>query len=251
LLSGVNFKRYPHNDMKALARRLAQPNDGLTMVVTDGVFSMDGDVVNLPAMCDLLADKDVLLVVDEAHSFAVLGERGRGTFAHFGIKPESDVLRVGTLGKAFGSSGAFVAGSALLIDTIAQFARSYRYTTAQPPYQASFTRAALRRVQQGDVLRAHLVQLIAHFRAGAKTLGLKLMPSLTPIQPILLKDNARAMHWQQQLWDAGFWVPAIRPPTVPEGTARLRLSICANHSIEQIDALLVALSVCLQNEQRA
>lgn len=251
LLSGVNFKRYPHNDMKALARRLAQPNDGLTMVVTDGVFSMDGDVVNLPAMRDVLVDKDVLLVVDEAHSFAVLGEQGRGTFSHFGIEAGQNVLRVGTLGKAFGSSGAFVAGSALLIDTIAQFARSYRYTTAQPPYQASFTRAALRRVQQGDDLRAQLTQLIAYFRQGAEALGLTLMPSLTPIQPILLVDNARAMRWQQQLWDAGFWVPAIRPPTVPEGTARLRLSICANHSLEQIDALLVALSVCLQNEQCA
>jgi 8-amino-7-oxononanoate synthase len=106
-------------------------------------------------------------------------------------------------------------------------------------------------VQQGDDLRTQLNQLIAHFRAGARALGLELMSSLTPIQPILLADNARAMRWQQQLWDAGFWVPAIRPPTVPEGTARLRLSICANHSLEQIDALLVALSVCLQSERLA
>ncbi len=251
LLSGVNFKRYPHNNMEALARRLVQPNEGLTMVVTDGVFSMDGDVVHLPKMLDKLSEHDVLCVVDEAHSFGVLGEQGRGTFAHFNRTADTTVLRVGTLGKAFGSSGAFVAGSGLLIDTIAQFARSYRYTTAQPPYQASFTRAALRRVQQGDHLRAHLKTLISYFRAGAAALGLKLMPSVTPIQPILLNDNARAMRWQQQLWDAGFWVPAIRPPTVPEGTARLRLSICANHTIEHIDALLSALANCQKREKLA
>ncbi len=248
LLSGVNFKRYPHNNMAALARRLAQPNDGLTMVVTDGVFSMDGDIVNLPTMLDVLTGQEVLLVVDEAHSFGVLGEQGRGSFSHFNRKAEPNVLRVGTLGKAFGSSGAFVAGSGLVIDTIAQFARSYRYTTAQPPYQASFTRAALRRVQQGDGLRAHLATLIARFRQGATALGLTLMPSLTPIQPVLLHDNSRAMRWQQQLWDAGFWLPAIRPPTVPERTARLRLSICANHTIEHIDALLSALADCQQME---
>ena len=237
--------------MEALARRLVQPNEGLTMVVTDGVFSMDGDVVHLPEMLDKLSEHDVLCVVDEAHSFGVLGEQGRGTFAHFNRTADTSVLRVGTLGKAFGSSGAFVAGSGLLIDTIAQFARSYRYTTAQPPYQASFTRAALRRVQQGDHLRAHLKTLISHFRAGAAALGLKLMPSVTPIQPILLNDNTRAMAWQQQLWDAGFWVPAIRPPTVPEGTARLRLSICANHTIEHIDALLSVLANCQKREKLA
>ena len=248
LLSGVNFKRYPHNDMKALARRLAQPNDGLTMVVTDGVFSMDGDVVNLPAMLDVLAGKDVLLVVDEAHSMGVLGEQGLGVFEHFNLHAGANVLRVGTLGKAFGSSGAFVAGSAMLIDIIAQFARSYRYTTAQPPYQASFTRVALRRVQQGAPLRPHLTALIAYFRSGAKALGLILMPSQTPIQPILLRDNARAMRWQAQLWEAGFWVPAIRPPTVPEGTARLRLSLSAVHSRADVDQLLSVLSICHQQD---
>jgi 8-amino-7-oxononanoate synthase len=249
VLSGVDFKRYPHNDMTALARRLGQAHDGLTMVVTDGVFSMDGDLVNLPELVRVTDGTDRLLVVDEAHSFGVLGEQGRGTFSHHGLQADALTLRVGTLGKAFGSSGAFIAGSGLLIDTIAQFARSYRYTTAQPPYQASFTRAALRRVQQGDDLRSHLNLLIDHFRQGATALGLTLMPSLTPIQPILLHDNTRAMRWQQQLWELGFWVPAIRPPTIPEGTARLRLSICANHNIEQIDALLQALVVCQQQEQ--
>lgn len=248
LLSGVNFKRYPHNDMKALSRRLAQANDGLTMVLTDAVFSMDGDVVKLPEMLSSIKAQDVLMVVDEAHSLGVLGEQGRGVFEHFKMHAASNVLRVGTLGKAFGSSGAFVAGSAVLIDTMAQFARSYRYTTAQPPYQASFTRAALRRVQLGDSLRVHVKALVDHFQAGATALGLTLMPSFTPIQPILLRHSARAMRWQQSLWEMGFWVPAIRPPTIPEGTARLRVSLSAVHSLADIDALLSALTICHQED---
>lgn len=262
LLSGVNFKRYPHNDMSALARRLAEPIEGLTMVVSDGVFSMDGDIVNLPEMIPLVSRDDVLWVVDDAHAFGVLGAAGSGSLSYYEqqhllvssasplVAQTENLLRVGTLGKAFGSSGAFIAGSALLIDTIAQFARSYVYTTAQPPYQASFSRAALRRIQgeSGDELRAQLHRLIECFRAGAAQLGLSLMPSLTAIQPILLGSNARVLAWQEALWRLGQWVPAIRPPTVPEGQARLRISLSAAHSMAHIDALLAALAECQQQE---
>jgi 8-amino-7-oxononanoate synthase len=249
-LSSARFQRYAHNDMPALARRLAQPTQGLTMVVTDGVFSMDGDWVSLSDMQPLVAEQNAVLLVDEAHSFGVLGEQGKGLFAHQQQVADAWVLRVGTLGKAFASSGAFVAGSALLIDSIAQWGRSYIYTTAQPPYQASFSRAALRFVagDVGEQARRKLVELITFFRQGAQVLGLSLLPSSTPIQPILLGSNERALAWQAKLWQLGFWLPAIRPPTVPEGSARLRLSLSAQHTPEQIALLLAALSVCLQEE---
>lgn len=249
-LSSAHFQRYAHNDMEALARRLAQPTEGLTMVVTDGVFSMDGDSVCLGKMLPLVAEQDGLLVVDEAHSFGVLGEQGRGLFVHQQQAADASVLRVGTLGKAFASSGAFIAGSGLLIDSIAQWGRSYIYTTAQPPYQASFSRAALRLLagEVGEAARVKLDELIAVFRQGAQALGLSLLPSSTPIQPILLGSNERALAWQAKLWQSGFWLPAIRPPTVAEGTARLRVSLSAGHSVEQIEALLTALAVCQREE---
>lgn len=249
-LSSATFKRYPHNDMAALARRLAQANDGLKMVVSDAVFSMDGDWVDLAAMQALCHDHDALLIVDEAHSFGVLGEAGRGLFAHQSVRATESVLRVGTLGKAFASSGAFIAGSQLLIDSVMQFGRAYRYTTAQPPYQASFTRAALRRVIAGASLREHLSRLIDYFRLGAQALGLTLLESHTPIQPVLLGDSDRALRWQGWLDAAGLWVPAIRTPTVPSGSARLRISIMASHQLSDIDRLIEGLMFCQQQEQR-
>lgn len=249
-LSAAKLTRYPHNDMNALSRRLASHCNGLTMVVTDGVFSMDGDCVNLPELLPMLAEQEALLVVDEAHAFGVLGQQGKGTFAHFACQPDQHTLRVGTLGKAFASSGAFIAGSALLIESIAQFARSYIYTTAQPPYQASFSRAALHLLKgdTGDVARASLAHLIAHFQQGIAALGLACASSFTPIQPLVLGSNARALAWQAKLWQQGYWVPAIRPPTVPEGTARLRISLSAAHTKTQIDGLLAALAICQQEE---
>ncbi len=250
-LSSARFQRYAHNDMEALARRLVQPTEGLTMVVTDGVFSMDGDSVELSQLLPLVAQHHALLVVDEAHSFGVLGAQGRGLFSHQQHRADASVLRVGTLGKAFASSGAFIAGSALLIDSIAQWGRSYIYTTAQPPYQASFSRAALRLLagEVGGEARAKLDELIAVFRQGAQALGLSLLPSSTPIQPILLGSNERALSWQAKLWQLGFWLPAIRPPTVAEGSARLRVSLSAQHSVEQIESLLTALAVCQREEE--
>jgi 8-amino-7-oxononanoate synthase len=249
-LSSARFQRYAHNDMEALARRLAQPTAGLTMVVTDGVFSMDGDAVCLSKILPLVAEQEGLLVVDEAHSFGVLGKQGHGLFSHQHQRADASVLRVGTLGKAFASSGAFIAGSSLLIDSIAQWGRSYIYTTAQPPYQASFSRAALRLLagEVGEEARARLDERIAVFRQGAQALRLSLLPSSTPIQPILLGSNERALVWQAKLWQLGFWLPAIRPPTVAEGSARLRVSLSAQHSVEQIESLLTALAACQREE---
>lgn len=249
-LSPAMFRRYAHADAGALARRLSQPADGLTMVVSDGVFSMDGDVAPLEALHELTRAQQALLVVDEAHAFGVMGADGRGSVAAAGLSPWPELLRVGTLGKAFGSSGAFIAGSGVLIEAIAQYGRSYVYTTAQAPWQASISRAALRHLasEQGDVLRARLAELIMRFREGASQLGLSLLPSMTPIQPVVLGDNDRAWRWQQQLWQRGIWVPAIRPPTVPAGQARLRISLSAVHAPAQVDALLDALAACQRSE---
>lgn len=249
-LSAARMQRYAHNDMNALSRRLAQASSGLTMVVTDAVFSMDGDCVPIAELMPLALSHDALIVIDEAHSFGVMGSQGRGLFAQQTIEAGASVLRVGTLGKAFASSGAFIAGSSLLIDTIEQWGRSYVYTTAQPPYQASFSRASLKLLsgEVGESARVRLSELIQYFRKGAQSLGLSIMSSYTPIQPIKLGSNERALAWQAKLWEMGFWVPAIRPPTVAEGTARLRLSLSANHSRQHLDKLLMALAVCQREE---
>lgn len=251
LLTKADFQRYPHLDMSALQRRLAQPCAGLRMLVTDGVFSMDGDVVDLATLLSLLNVQTDLLVVDEAHSFGVLGAQGQGVFAQQAQEATANVLRVGTLGKAFGSSGAFIAGSRLLIDHIMQMARSYVYTTAQPPIQASMSRASLRLVAGdiGDAARAQLQQLIRQLQQGLASLNLLDVVSTTPIQPIVLGSNERAMRWQASLWQQGFWLPAIRPPTVPKDKARLRISLSAAHTAEDIDALLTALANCVQQER--
>lgn len=243
-LSEGNFKRYPHIDMSALERRLEQQVSGLSMIVSDGVFSMDGDQAPLATLTHLAQVHNSLLVIDEAHAFGVLGTGGRGTFAHQGVTPTDTSLRVGTLGKAFASSGAFIAGSQLLIDAIMQFARPYIYTTAQPPYQASFSRIALKRVITGDDKRAQLQALIHFFQHESHVAGLPIMPSETPIQPLLIGCSTQVMRWQEKLWQAGIWVPAIRPPTVPVGSARLRISLSAEHSLADVEQLLSALIAC-------
>lgn len=246
-LSEASLKRYPHADMRALARRLQQA-DGQALIVSDGVFSMDGDMAPLPEMMALKAQYDAWLLLDEAHAFGVVGATGRGTFEHFGLTPDTDTLRVGTLGKAFGVFGAFVAGTQVAIETLINRARPWVYTTALPPANALAARIALKRVQQADAARGHLQRLIGRFRAGAEQIGLTLMPSITPIQPLLLGADERALRWSRQLFEAGFHVPAIRPPTVPEGQARLRITFSARHSFEQVDRLLDALEVCARAE---
>ncbi|MGC9455939.1 MAG: 8-amino-7-oxononanoate synthase [Halothiobacillaceae bacterium] len=247
---GARVFRYRHADTDHLAERLAQAEgqSGARLIVTDGVFSMDGDLAPLRDLADLAVRHDAWLVVDDAHGFGVLGRSGRGTVDHFGLAPNRVPVVIGTLGKAFGTAGAFVAGSSRLIEALIQFGRPYVYTTAQPPALAHATLAALNllRGEEGDRRRDHLATLVARFRAGAAGIGLSLMPSETPIQPVLLGSPERALAWSGALRARGFLVPAIRPPTVPEGTARLRVTLSAGQAPQDVDDLLAALAQ-LQN----
>jgi len=243
LLSGARFSRYLHNDPASLAARLDKAV-GNTLVVTDGVFSMDGDLAELPALCAEAKRKGAWLMVDDAHGFGPLGASGGGIVEHFGLGLDEVPVLVGTLGKAFGTAGAFVAGSEELIETLIQFARPYIYTTSQPPAVACATLKSLELLRTEGWRRAHLNRLIARFRAGAAELGLTLMDSPTPIQPILIGDSARAVEFSRLLRERGLLVGAIRPPTVPAGTARLRVTLSAAHSEEQVERLLAALGDC-------
>jgi 8-amino-7-oxononanoate synthase len=241
--SAAEFKRYPHNDMAALERRLqaTQSTAGQALIVTDGVFSMDGDVAPLTHIQALAKHYQAWLMVDDAHGFGVLGQNGKGSFEHYGLTADDNTILVGTLGKAFGTSGAFVAGSHVLIESLIQFARPYIYTTAMSQLNAFASRVALQHVQTAQVSRETLRQHIAHFRQGARALGLNLVDSPSPIQPILLGDSQTALAWSEQLKQRGFWVGAIRPPTVPQGQARLRVTLSSQHTSAHIDALLAAL----------
>ncbi|MFV3413299.1 8-amino-7-oxononanoate synthase [Pseudomonas nitroreducens] len=241
LLSGARFSRYLHNDAASLASRLEKA-EGNTLVVTDGVFSMDGDLADLPALCAQARKKNAWMMVDDAHGFGPLGATGGGIVEHFGLGIEDVPVLVGTLGKAFGTAGAFVAGSEELIETLIQFARPYIYTTSQPPAVACATLKSLELLRAESWRRDHLNGLIARFRAGAQAIGLELMDSPTPIQPILIGGSAQAMALSAELRQRGILVGAIRPPTVPAGTARLRVTLSASHTEAQVDRLLLALA---------
>jgi 8-amino-7-oxononanoate synthase len=241
LLSGARFSRYLHNDAASLASRLEKA-EGNTLVVTDGVFSMDGDLADLPALCAKAREKGAWVMVDDAHGFGPLGATGGGIVEHFGLGIEDVPVLVGTLGKAFGTAGAFVAGSEELIETLIQFARPYIYTTSQPPAVACATLKSLELLRAESWRRDHLNALIARFRAGAQAIGLSLMDSPTPIQPILIGGSAQAMALSAELRQRGILVGAIRPPTVPAGTARLRVTLSASHTEAQVDRLLLALA---------
>lgn len=241
LLSGARFSRYLHNDAASLASRLEKA-DGNTLVVTDGVFSMDGDLADLPALCAAAREKNAWMMVDDAHGFGPLGANGGGIVEHFGLGLDDVPVLVGTLGKAFGTAGAFVAGSEELIETLIQFARPYIYTTSQPPAVACATLKSLALLRAEGWRRDHLNALIARFRAGARAIGLSLMDSPTPIQPILIGGSAQAMALSAELRQRGILVGAIRPPTVPAGTARLRVTLSASHTEAQVDRLLQALA---------
>ncbi len=241
LLSGARFSRYLHNDAASLASRLDKA-EGDTLVVTDGVFSMDGDLADLPALCAKAREKGAWVMVDDAHGFGPLGATGGGIVEHFGLGLDDVPVLVGTLGKAFGTAGAFVAGSEELIETLVQFARPYIYTTSQPPAVACATLKSLELLQKESWRREHLNRLIQRFREGAAEIGLTLMDSPTPIQPILVGDSARAMRLAALLRERGILVGAIRPPTVPAGSARLRVTFSASHSEAQLELLLLALS---------
>lgn len=247
LHSAADFKRYPHLDMQALERRLQQTaqEDGQTLIVTDGVFSMDGDLAPLQQIQALAQIYQAWLLVDDAHGVGTLGENGKGCFEYFGLEPDENTILIGTLGKAFGCSGAFVTGSAVLIETLIQFARPYIYTTAMPQLNALAIREALKQVRStkvGGASRETLQQHIKTFKAGAEVLGLTLWESPTAIQPVMLGDSETALLWSDKLKQKGFWVTAIRPPTVPNGQARLRITLSASHSKIQVKALLQALA---------
>jgi len=205
------------------------------------VFSMDGDTADLPGLAALAKRYDAWLMVDDAHGFGVLGSHGVGTVEHFGLDTTDVPVLMGTLGKAAGSFGAFVAGSELLIETLIQFARPYIYTTALPPAVAAASIASLQVQRDESWRRDHLHQLIKHFRNGAATIGLDLLPSASAIQPLLVGDAARALALSDSLLERGVLVSAIRPPTVPDGTARLRITLSAAHSVADVDKLLDAL----------
>jgi 8-amino-7-oxononanoate synthase len=243
LLSGARFSRYLHNDCDSLASRLDKAV-GDTLIVTDGVFSMDGDVADLPALAKAAKAKNAWLMVDDAHGFGPLGANGAGIVEHFGLGIDDVPVLIGTLGKSFGTAGAFVAGSEELIETLIQFARPYIYTTSQPPALACATLKSLELLRTEHWRREHLAALIKQFRAGAEALGLELMDSFTPIQPILIGDSGRALRLSQLLRERGVMVTAIRPPTVPAGSARLRVTLSVAHSEAQVQLLLQALEQC-------
>ena len=240
-LSGARLMRYRHGDYAALEQRLADAPTGEYLVATDGVFSMDGDLAPLPGLAELAAAHGAWLLVDDAHGLGVIGPGGRGTAAHYGLAPAQVPILMGTLGKAFGTFGAFVAGSETLVETLIQEARTYIYTTAPPPAAAAATRAALRLVREQDWRREQLQALVRRFREGAAQLGLELADSPTPIQPLIVGEATSALHLGETLRTRGILIGAIRPPTVPPGSARLRITFSAAHSAAQVDRLLDAL----------
>lgn len=241
-LTEADQLRYPHADMALLHKRLHNAATAKhRLIVSDGVFSMDGDIAPLPEIMAQARQHRAAVLIDDAHGFGVIGKGGRGTLSHFALAPDEAPIQVGTLGKAFGTGGAFVASNETVIETLIQQARSYVYTTAQPPAVAAATLASLKLVEQEDWRRDKLNILIKQFRQGAQQLGLNLMPSETPIQPVLIGDDKTALAVGQHLEQAGILVGVIRPPTVPKKTARLRITFSASHSQQDVNKLLSAL----------
>lgn len=242
---------YPHSDLAGLARRIAACSTPYKLIVTDGVFSMDGDLARLPELLALAEQHDAYLVIDDAHGFGVLGEQGRGVLSHFALRSER-LICMGTLGKAAGVAGAFVAAHRTVIDWLVQSARPYIYTTASPPAVAHAVSASLQLIRgdEGAQRRQHLAALIAAFRRGAAEMleavpdarGWRLAPSQTAIQPLIVGSSEDALAMSAALEAQGVWVPAIRPPTVPSGSARLRITLSAAHSADDVAQLLSTLA---------
>ncbi len=239
--SRADFQRYPHCDVETLSRRLADDPAKATLVLTDGVFSMDGDIAPLRELAETCRPTGAWLFVDDAQGLGVLGPQGRGSVAAAGLDVHAVPILMCTLGKALGSFGAVVAGSEDLIDCLVQRGRTYIYTTALPPAQAAASRAALRLAREESWRRERLFAHVERFRREARTLGLPLLPSQTPIQPLLLRDERAALEASNGLLERGLWVTAIRPPTVPAGTSRLRITLSAAHEDADLDRLLEAL----------
>ena len=243
-LSRARVVRYPHADLGFLSGALAESGARTKLVVTDGVFSMDGDIAPLPALLDLCERHDAWLLVDDAHGFGVIGPEGGGSPAHFGLRSPR-LVYVGTLGKAAGVAGAFVAGAAEMVETVLQRARTYIYTTAAPAMLAAAVETSLQLIRDGEWRREHLRKLIAALKRELRGSPGALTLSDTPIQPLVLGGNSQAVRASAELRERGILVPAIRPPTVPEGTARLRISLSAAHSEQEVLRLAAALhEVC-------
>lgn len=242
-LSRATIRTYPHGDTDTLSKQLAE-TEGHKLVVTDGVFSMDGDIAPLRALARLCRAHDALLVVDDAHGFGCVGPQGRGSVFAEGLTEDEVPLVIGTFGKAFGSSGAFVAGPALLMDYLVQKARTYIYTTAMPPALAMASQASIDLVEHEDGRRQHLQSLIERFRSAMTALGYPLLPSTTAIQPVMVGDARAALRLSADLEKLGLLVTAIRPPTVPQGASRLRVTLSASHTDADLDRLIEGFAAC-------
>jgi len=242
---GARLLRYAHNDAQAAAHVAAEQTEHFALLATDGVFSMDGDVAPVQALAEVARRHAAWMMVDDAHGLGVIGAHGGGTLEQAGLDADAVPLLVGTLGKAFGTFGAFVAGDRDVVELIMQRARSYLFTTALPPAVAAATRTSLAIAREEGWRRERLVSLIARFRRGAIDRALPLAESSTPIQPIAVPGAARCAAASEALLQRGFWVSAIRHPTVPAGTERLRVTLSAAHTEAQVDALLDALAESL------
>ena len=248
ILSRARMQRYAHNDIIALGERLAQCDRGEKLIVSDGVFSMDGDLASIAEMAQLASEHDALLMIDDAHSFGVLGKTGGGSLELAGLDAKAVPVLMGTLGKALGTFGAFIAGDEILIEALINHARTYVYTTALPPAVAAATRTSLRLLQSESWRRQKLAALVDYWKQGAAQLQLPLMPSDTAIQPLLLGSSEKAVRISQQLNDKGFLISAIRPPTVANGEARLRITFSAEHERVHIDHLLETLDALFKQD---
>lgn len=240
-LSGARLRRYRHRHLSHAERVMETSDQACALVASDGVFSMDGDTAPIEGLHGMSRRAGSWLLVDDAHGIGVLGPGGGGSLEQAGLRPGAHIVLMGTLGKALGTAGAFVAGDSLLIETLIQEARSYVYTTALPPALAEATRAALSLLQREDWRRERLADLITYFTDQARRRALPLMPSSSAIQPLLVGDAHTALRISKALLEQGIWVTAIRPPTVPPGKARLRITLCAQHTHQQLDRLLDAL----------
>lgn len=241
-LAGCKLRRYPHLDPEGAVRQLKQAPDGAAMLATDGVFSMDGDIAPLRALSLVARMQQALLYVDDAHGVGVRGPEGRGSVAEARLGVDEVPLQLVTLGKALGGYGAVVVGDDALIQHLSEVARPYLYTTALPAAIAAATRVAVKQARRDHWRREKLQGLVERFRSAAQGRGLELMASETPIQPVLCGEESNALALASALESAGFWVPAIRPPTVPEGKARLRITLSALHTPQQVDALVEVLA---------
>ena len=241
-LSGARYIRAAHADLQQYESALAQPRSGETLVVSDSVFSMDGDLAPLKELAALSAAGNATLMIDDAHGLGVLGDDGAGAVHAAGLGVDEVPIYVATLGKSLGAAGAFVAGSENLIEYLIQRARSWVFSTAPPPAIAAAAREALKIIQAEPQRRARLFANIKRLRDGAAQLGIALGRSGTAIQPLIVGDEGRALALSRALYERGLWVAAIRPPTVPRGTSRLRITLSAAHAPAQIDLLLDALA---------